>query len=96
MITHLIQLGKVDGASSLNTTLTETDLQNVADRVWAHLMEGTYTAKQSMMIQNSAVGALVSGMDKDSPLFRDLTDTRNRLTVPSNKGNRLTITYDLT
>lgn len=64
---------------------------------FSSIVEGSYTFVQALRLLNSALGSKVSGMAGTNPVFRDISDTKNRInaTVDSN-GNRSAITLDLT
>lgn len=65
--------------------------------IWAHVIEGTTTAEQSLRLANSANGAKTNGSPTAAFNVRDLADTKNRVaaTVDAN-GNRTAVTRDLT
>lgn len=66
----------------------------VATQVWATIIEGSFTAIASMKLQNAALAGKVSGQQNLSPIFRDLSDTLDRITATTTlSGNRTAITY---
>lgn len=68
----------------------------VATQVWATIIEGSFTAIASMKLQNAVIAGLVSGQQNLAPVFRDLSDTVNRVTATTTvSGNRTAITYDM-
>lgn len=68
----------------------------VATQVWATVIEGSFTAIASMKLQNAVAAAKVSGQENLSPVFRDLSDTLNRITATTTlSGNRTAITYNM-
>ena len=68
-----------------------------ASAVMAAVVEGTVTLVQSIRLLNSVLGAIVSGMDTGLPVFRDLADTKDRVSaVTDSYGNRSAVTRDLT
>ena len=68
----------------------------VATQVWATVIEGSFTAMASMKLQNAVAAAKVSGQENLSPVFRDLSDTLNRITATTTlSGNRTAITYNM-
>ena len=72
-------------------------LQNssTAGAVWDHAVEGTYTAEQVMRIMSAALAGKASGLDTLNPVFRDLSDTKNRITATTDvNGNRSAVTVD--
>lgn len=83
-------------AESLDTAATSSSLS--ADDVWDEAIEGSYTARQLIRGIVSIAFAKVSGMDNNAPIFRDLSDTKNRISATTNgSGNRTAVTInDLT
>jgi hypothetical protein len=77
------------------------DLQDavdaVPDAVLSSEVETGATVVESLRLQNSVLGAKVSGAGSGTEVFRDLADTKDRLisTVDAN-GNRLAEVSDLT
>lgn len=68
-----------------------------ADAVWDEVVDGAVTARQSMRLQNSALGGESAGLDTDTAVFRDLADTKARITATVDaSGNRSVVTRDLT
>lgn len=68
----------------------------IADAVWDDVVDGTATARESMRLQNSAMGGKASGMGTTTAVFRDLADTKARITATVDAdGNRSAITRDL-
>lgn len=66
----------------------------VATQVWATIIEGSFTAIASMRIQNAALGGLASGLQNLTPVYRDLSNTLDRITATTTlSGNRTAITY---
>jgi len=63
---------------------------------WEHNIEGTYTAEEVMRIVSSALAGKVTG-GPNSPVFRDISDTKNRITATTDaNGNRSVVTLDET
>jgi len=83
---HGITNGKVDGLN--NITVAE---------ILAGVVEGTITLVQVQRLAISVLAGLASGGDTTSIKFRNLANTKNRVTftVDSN-GNRTSVTLDLT
>ncbi|MDP3139800.1 MAG: hypothetical protein Q8N17_26120 [Burkholderiaceae bacterium] len=73
------------------------DIDNMADRVWDEQVDGTTTARQSVRLANSALGGKASGLGTTTAVYRDLADTKDRIsaTVDSD-GNRTAVTRDVT
>lgn len=69
----------------------------IADAVWDEAVDGTITARQSVRLANSALGGKASGLETTSAVFRDLADTKDRITATVDAdGNRTAVTRDLT
>lgn len=67
------------------------------DAIWDEAVDGSVTARQSLRLSNSALGGKASGMETTSAVFRDLADTKDRLTATVDAdGNRTAVTRDLT
>ncbi len=67
------------------------------DAIWAYVVDGTVTAAQSLRLNNSAAGGLLSGASGTNVLIRDLANTKNRVDATVDQyGNRSAITRDLT
>lgn len=68
-----------------------------ADAVWDEVVDGTATARQSIRLANSALAGKASGMGTTTAVFRDLDDTKARITATvDSDGNRSVISRDLT
>jgi hypothetical protein len=68
-----------------------------ADAVWDEAVDGSTTARESMRLHNSALGGKASGMGSTTAVFRDLADSKARITATVDAdGNRTAITRDLT
>ena len=60
-------------------------------------VETGWTVRQALRIYLSALAAKVSGMDTLAPVFRDVGDTKNRITATTDAdGNRTAVTLDAT
>lgn len=70
---------------------------DIAAAVWAAVVDGSITAQESIRLMNAILGGKVSGAGTGTERFRDLADTKDRVTstVDSN-GNRTNVTTDLT
>lgn len=87
---------KVD-ASHFAGTAYATALAAEVDAVWDEVVDGTTTGRQSMRLQNSALAGKASGLGTTTAVFRDLADTKDRLTaVVDADGNRTAVTRDAT
>ncbi len=72
-------------------------LAAMADAIHDEVVEGTTTLRQSSRLWNSVLGGKASGLDTQTPIYRDLADTKNRVSATTDEdGNRSAITRDLT
>ena len=56
---------------------------------WDSVIEDVVTARQLMRVMSSVLIGKVSGMNTNTPSFRDLADTKNRISaVTDTSGNR--------
>ena len=70
--------------------------EEVANAVWQHLTEGTYTAEEVLRLITAAMAGKVTGADSSTIRFRDLADTKDRITAQvDDKGNRTALSYDV-
>ena len=68
--------------------------QLAAAAAGSYEVETGYTLVESMRLQNAVLLGKASG-GPDASVFRDLNDTKDRVTTTANnKGDRLTVTYD--
>lgn len=62
---------------------------------WDSVIEDGVTARQLMRVMSSVLIGKVSGMNTNTPSFRDLADTKNRISaVTDTSGNRNSVTID--
>lgn len=74
----------------------EWDGTNVVDSVLDDVIDDTYTARQLMRLYASALAGLLSGGGTYSRIFRDLADTKDRITATVNGyADRTAVTLDL-
>lgn len=86
--------GAIRIKSDLSTGTTINDA-STATQVWESEIEGTYTAEQVLRIMSAALAGKASGLDTLNPVFRDLSDTKNRITATTDaSGNRSAVTVD--
>lgn len=65
--------------------------------IWNEVLDGVFTARQLMRGFASVLLGLCSGMATATGIFRDISNTKDRLTVTQDaSGNRSAITRDLT
>jgi len=85
-------------ASANNATGTMGEKLNdagSASNPWTEVIESGYTAAEIMRLIAAAVAGKASGADSNTPTFRDLGDTKDRISaVTDDNGNRTSITYD--
>lgn len=78
-------------------TAYATALAAEVDAVWDEQVDGTVTARQSVRLANSALAGKASGLGTTTAVFRDLADTKDRLTATVDAdGNRTAVTRDAT
>ena len=84
------------GENEVNLSTTVL-LQSIPTAVLNATVEGAVSMAESLRLANSVLGGKVSGAGTSTETFRDINDTKNRVTaeVDSN-GNRIAITLDLT
>lgn len=87
---------KVD-VQSMAGTAYATALAAEVDAVWDEQVDGTTTARQSVRLQNSALAGKASGLGTTTAVFRDLADTKDRISATVDAdGNRTAVTRDAT
>ena len=78
-------------------TAYATALAAEVDAVWDEVVDGTTTARQSVRLQNSALAGKASGLATTTAVYRDLADTKDRITATVDaNGNRTAVTRDAT
>lgn len=81
----------------VSRTLTTPTVSDIADAVIAAEVDGTVTLAESLRLSNAVLGGKVSGAGTGTEVFRDLADTKARITATvDDDGNRTAITRDLT
>lgn len=82
-------------ASTRTLTSFGTLVGDVAQAVWGVALEGTWTALKLMRLFAAALLGKVSGAQNNTPVFRSVTDTKNRITMQvDSDGNRTSVTLD--
>lgn len=67
----------------------------IADAVHDEAVDGTTTFRESTRLQNAALAGKASGLDTTTATFRDLADTKDRITATVDAdGNRTAVTLD--
>lgn len=83
--------------STENVTAGLPDAGAISTAVWSEALDGSTTAAESMRLQNSALGGKASGLGTTTVVFRDINDTKNRISATVDvDGNRSAVTLDLT
>jgi len=68
---------------------------DAVDEILDEVVEGTTTVRQALRLIMAALLAKVSGCASNAPVFRDIGDTKNRITaVTDGYGNRTSVTLD--
>lgn len=66
------------------------------DSIWDEAIDGGYSARELVRGFASALMAKLSGADLNTPVFRDLADTKDRINATTDaSGNRTAVTLDL-
>lgn len=74
---------------------TELSPQALAESVWAKIIENGFSAQEVMRIMASVMAGKSEGFDANSPVFRDLGDTKDRVSATLDAvGNRTSVTLD--
>lgn len=74
----------------------QLDQKSIASAIWQYAIEGM-TAEQMQRLMGSVLLGKVSGAGTGTEVFRDLADTKDRLTViVDQNGNRLSVVRDAT
>jgi hypothetical protein len=85
--------------SEINTVQADiAALNNItADNVWDEAVEGSTTAREMMRLYASALSGKSSGLETTTAVYRDLADSKNRISATvDTDGNRSAVTRDLT
>lgn len=85
-------------ADSINASALATDaVTEITNAILAMVIEGSTTFQQSMRLHNAALGGKASGLATTTAVYRDLADTKARITATVDAdGNRTAVTTDLT
>jgi hypothetical protein len=84
-------------ATQFAGTAYATALAAEVDAFWDEQVDGSVTARQSVRIQNSALAGKASGLATTTAVYRDLADTKDRITATVDaNGNRTAVTRDVT
>lgn len=89
---HLDGIGDVVNNSQV---LPEVNELLSVDSIWSHIVDGGLSAEQLMRITSSVLSGKVSGAGTGTEVFRDLADTKDRVTVTvDSNGNRTAVVRD--
>jgi hypothetical protein len=78
-------------------TYAHEAISDTAGGVLASVVDGTTTLAESIRLQNAILLGKVSGAGSGTEIFRDLADTKDRVTATvDSSGNRTAITLDAT
>lgn len=76
--------------------VTEQDKTDIVNQTWQYQCESGYEVQQLLRGFCAALYGKASGLNTNNPVFRDISDTKNRIVATTdNDGNRMTITLDL-
>lgn len=70
--------GQLSMAADLTVTGTGLSTANVGAAVWAHAIESGYTAEEIVRLLAAYVAGNATGLES-SPVFRDINDTKDRI-----------------
>lgn len=98
--TSTAQLGvntvSLSADSITNTALATTAVTEVVNGILAGVVDGSYTVGDMLYLLGAALGGKVSGMDSNSPVFRNAADTANAISATTDaNGNRTAVTLTL-
>lgn len=95
--TPFTQVVIAQSSSATLQDLTSLDYAAIASAVWARVVDGTLTAEQSIRVMNAVLSGKVSGAGSGVEIFRDVSDTKNRVVVTVDAdGNRSSVVRDVT
>jgi len=76
--------------------LAVLSLSAIADAVHDEVVDGTTTFRESTRLHNSALGGKASGLNTTAAVYRDLADSKDRISATVDAdGNRSIVTRDL-
>lgn len=85
--------GNLSGSVGSVTALSAS----AVDAIWDEVLDSGYTGRELVRGFASALMAKLSGAEVLAPVFRDVADTKDRITaVTDASGNRTAVTLDLT
>lgn len=84
-------VGAIDAAAVATDAVNE-----IRDAVINAAVDGTTTLAESLRLSNAALGGKASGLSTGSPVYRDLADTKDRITATTDAdGNRTAVSRNL-
>lgn len=87
--------GGVNFYSNTGISFANTTPADLADAVWDEVVDGAFTARQLQRLMAAILLGKVSGAGTGTEVFRDLADTKDRVTATvDGNGNRTAITRD--
>lgn len=85
-------VGAIDAAAVATDAVNE-----IRDSVIGAAVDGSTTLAESLRLSNAALGGKASGLSTGSPVYRDLADTKDRITATTDAdGNRTAVSRNLT
>lgn len=84
------------GSGSGGLTLTQADIDAIADAVWAKVIEGALTAEQIQRILLAVNAGDATGLESGAPLFKSQDGTKNRVVATYSAGARVVTSRDAT
>lgn len=82
-------------AAALTVTGTGLSTANVGEAVWGKILEAGFTAEEIMRLLASVAAGDASGLEGATPVFRDLADTKDRITATYSGGAREVTSVDV-
>jgi hypothetical protein len=84
--------GKLSLSADIYVNQSEASAEQIATAVWNAVAEGSYTYEEVMRILAAAAAGKTSNTGQT---FRDLSDTKDRITGTVSGGNRTAASYDV-
>ncbi|MEO1140735.1 MAG: hypothetical protein AAFW66_00075 [Pseudomonadota bacterium] len=82
-------------AQGVSTSGSTFGLNDIANAVWQHIIEGAYSAEEINRLQLSALAGKASGASTTEMRFRDTQDSKDRIVATVDEfGNRSNVTLD--
>lgn len=85
------------GADGLtNTSMSTAAGDELAAAVWNYIVETGFTAAELQRLMSAVLAGKATGFNTGTPTYRDVNDTKNRVTGTANSTGRPSVTYDKT